>query len=109
MRAGTLRHRLTFQTRSSAQTASLDQVETYTDSFTVWGSVSPLSGKETVASDAIRNEGTHQVRIRYREGVLGSMRIRFGSRYFNILSLPRNLDERGRELVMEVKEGVSLG
>jgi SPP1 family predicted phage head-tail adaptor len=47
----------------------------------------PMKGAETMEGGRTVAAMTHQIRIRYRDGVKPSMRIKFGSKYFNIVSI----------------------
>lgn len=77
MRAGRLRHRLTFQDKTVSRDGYGAEDITWTDSFTVWGSVEPLMAREYLDQRQQQAEVTHRVRIRYRSGVKPSMRIQF--------------------------------
>lgn len=103
MRAGRLRHRITLQTRSATLDAAGNRPAAWTDDATVWGAVEPLSGRELIAAQAAQSEVTHKLTLRWRAGVTAAMRVAFGSRTFEILSLA-NRDERGAELTLMCKE-----
>lgn len=76
MRAGHLRHRLTFETKSTAQDSFGGEQDVWSASFEVWGSVQPLRGREFLESDQQQAAVSHKVRIRYRAGVVPTMRIK---------------------------------
>jgi SPP1 family predicted phage head-tail adaptor len=109
MRAGRLTKRVTFQERSTTLVGAGDQSETWSNSFNDWVALEPLSGRELIAGASVQNVSTHRVTMRYRDDVNARMRIKYGDRYFNITSPPRNTDERNRELVFEAQEGLVDG
>lgn len=109
MRAGKLRKYITIEQRGTGQDAAGSQVSTWTTVLSAYASIEPLSGRELIAAQAIHNETTHRVTMRYRSEVLAKMRVNLGGRYFNILTPPRNTEERGREMVFEASEGLTNG
>ena len=52
-----------------------------------WASIDPLSGRELWNALQVQPDVTHKITIRYRSGVNPKMRIKFGTRYFNIVSV----------------------
>lgn len=66
----------------------------------------PLSSKEQLDAMKLESLATNRIRIRYRAGITSKNRIVFGSRIFNILGAPINLDERGRQLDFIVSEDI---
>lgn len=76
MRAGKLRHRVSLQEQSATSDAMGSASEAWTD-FAVGcaASIEPLSGRELYAAQQHHAEVTVRVRLRYREGVLPSMRV----------------------------------
>lgn len=48
---------------------------------------------------------SHQIRIMYRPGVLESWRVKFGKRYFNIVSIV-NVEEKNEFLDLICKEDI---
>ena len=63
MRAGTLRHRLTIQERSSTADAYGGQVETWTDLKTVYGAIWPLRGQEYLANKQVETSQGYKIDI----------------------------------------------
>lgn len=113
VRSGTLRKRLTFQTKATTQDALGQPVNTWTDAFTCWGEVSPLSGRELIAAAAVQSEVTHTISVRYRSELaipktVAAMRVLYKSRVFN-LTAPMNEDERDRLVTIMASEGLSNG
>jgi SPP1 family predicted phage head-tail adaptor len=71
----------------------------------VWCAIWPISAKELIQSMQNVMEITHRIRIRYRSTFRPDWRIKFGNRYFAILSVI-NPNERGEWLDLMVKEAV---
>lgn len=113
MRAGDLRHRVTFQVRSAIQDSFGGQSESWSDVATVWADVLPLSGRELMSAQAVNVELSHKVTIRYQAQFAGpkavaAMRIAYGDRIFNIHSA-LDVDERHKEIDLTCAEGLSNG
>lgn len=113
VRGGTLRHRLTFQAKST-ETDELGQpLNVWVDAFKCWGEVAPVSGRELLAAQAVQAEVTHTISVRYRPELqnpkdVAAMRVLFRSRVFDI-NASMNQDERNRLVLLQAKEGVSNG
>ena len=103
MRAGNLRNLITLQTPVEIQAASGEPAITWVDFYTVYGSIQPLIGREYFMSKQTKSTVNGKVNIRYIKGVKAKMRIKFGSRYYNIDSII-DPEERHRELVVYVTE-----
>lgn len=106
MKAGKLRHRITLQAQSATQDAFGGQANTWTDVATVWAEIITLEGRELLAAQAVHNESRYKIRIRgIAGGVNPAWRVKFGSRYFNILNA-MNAEERGIEWQLLCSEGL---
>lgn len=105
VRIGAIRHRLTLQTVNDTADSQGGFVKAWTDTATVWGSLEPLSGRERLQAQQVQGLVTHKVRIRYRSSVTvtASMRVKFGTRTFNIREI-RNAEERNVYLDLMVEE-----
>lgn len=77
MRAGRLRHRLTFQDKAVSRDAYGEEDIVWTDVFTVWGSVEPIMGREYLDQRQMQAETTHRIRIRYHDQIKPSMRVTY--------------------------------
>ena len=104
MRAGNLRKRCAFQTQSTTQDAAGEPVDTWTTSFTVWGEVVDLSGREAVKDGAYTAQVTTLVTIRHRDGIKSGQRVVVGSRTLEIAAPPIDKQGRVRELEILCKE-----
>lgn len=75
----------------------------WTDAATVWAAIWPTSAKELTQSMQTDMVITHRIRIRYRSSFIPSYRIKFGDRYFNIISII-NPSERNEYFDIMAKE-----
>lgn len=105
MRAGRLRHRLTFMSPIQVPDGMGAVTESHATAAVVWGSLEPLRGKEYFESQAINSEITGRVVIRYLGVINPVMIITFAGRTFEIISII-NVEEKNRELQIMVKEKV---
>lgn len=103
MQAGKLRHLLILQQSTDVTNSRGEAIPTWSDVASVWGEVTPLSGREGLAAQQVYATASHRVRIRYRPGVVPKMRFLKGSREFDIDAV-LNVDERNRELTCLVTE-----
>jgi SPP1 family predicted phage head-tail adaptor len=82
----------------------------FTDSYvtrvTVWAAIWPTSAQERIESMANTLTVSHRIKIRYLPRVSSSWRVKFGSRYFAIVSVI-NPNEKNEWLDMLCKESVS--
>jgi len=103
VRAGELRHRVMFQQNNGTSTDTEGiPVENWADVFAVWARVRDLSGREYFAAQQVQAEVTTEITIRYREGLNSNMRVKYGTRIFDIKSIIP--DERKTELRLMCKE-----
>ena len=93
MRAGTLRHKITFQQLTVANDTWGHSTKTWTDQVKTFASIWTLRGVERMEALKLDNEITHKIRVRYQSGLHPKMRIKYtdyneeSTRYFNILSM----------------------
>ncbi|WP_433738993.1 phage head closure protein [Pseudomonas putida] len=112
MRAGSLRHRITFQALS--QTQDPETGEMLPGWVPVWesvpASVEPLSARDLIAAQAGQSEASGRMVIRYRAGVLPTMRILHRGDIYNIQGPPLPDPDSGLEyLTILVSKGVNDG
>ena len=104
--AGKLRHVISIQQQTTTQDSYGEAVNTWTDVYaSIYASVDPISGKEFFSGEKFNMEISHKIRIRYKTGILPKMRVKFGSRYFDITNII-NWQERSIELQLMCKEVV---
>lgn len=104
MRAGLLRHRLTFQNKTEARNEYGEMEDTWSDAFTVYGRVNAKASSERIEADQFVARMTHEITIRARSGITANMRVVFGARTFYIDGPPRDWDERGIQMIFDARE-----
>lgn len=106
--AGKYRHIVTFQKLKEAQNlygeTSVNVNENWEDAFVARVGIFPISGREALLEDVRKGEISHRIVLRYTEGITTTMRIKFGTRIFEITSPPVNGYERNDELLLFCKE-----
>ena len=113
MQAGALRRRITFQTRDVSVDSFGQQLTTWTDAFTMWASIEPLSAREVFAAQAVQTEVSHRITVRYRTELANlttdaAMRVVHAGRLFDVHGM-LNVDERRRTIELLATEGLSNG
>jgi SPP1 family predicted phage head-tail adaptor len=103
MRSGLLRHKIIFQTATDTSDGMGGFTQSWSDTYTCFAAIWPLRSNERLEAMKMESKITHKIRMRYQPGITSSMRIKFGSRYFQI-SAPINPDERNRELEILAEE-----
>jgi SPP1 family predicted phage head-tail adaptor len=83
---GQMRQRIALQAKTITKSEGIP-LENWTTVATVWAAVSDISGKEYFQAGALQSEVTTRIKIRYRTGITTSMRVLYGSRVFQILSV----------------------
>ncbi|WP_085696277.1 phage head closure protein [Pseudomonas sp. B26(2017)] len=112
MRAGTLRQRIDIQEEQLTQNQQTGEMEKAW--VTVWervpASFAPLSARDLLAAQAGQSEATARVVIRYRAGVLPTMRIIHRGNVCAIAGQPLPDQDSGLEyLTILVSQGVKYG
>lgn len=107
MRAGKLRHRVTFEVKSAEQNAGGEQVVTWTPVATVWGSVEYGRGREYRASDGEQAQMEVKVTTRYHNRDINpaTYRMTHKGRTFDIVSVAWP-EDRNISMVVMGKENV---
>lgn len=102
---GSLRHRVTIQQATETQASDGSVVRTWATYHTGQAEIVPLNGSESYVAQGLSAGIVHRITMRYRSGVVPKMRVIWGDRVFEIITA-RNIDERGRWLVMNCEESV---
>ena len=103
MDIASLRHRITIERVAETVDSVRDIKSSWTTFATVWAEVRSLNGREYWESRQVNSEITGKIKIRYLSGITTKMRIKFGSRIFDIEAI-LNTEERNREMILLVKE-----
>lgn len=105
MRAGQMRERITFQKKIETRN-SFNEVEiSYSDHVTVWAQVLPNAGTKFYQALQGTSQVSGEIHIRYRSDIEPTMRILYGNRYLEIISLV-NPQERNKEQIIYYKEAL---
>lgn len=112
MRAGTLRHRVTIQSRTETQNSFGETTWTWADWKTVWAEVVPVGGREFFAAKEVQAQEMIRIRIRYQAGITQKHRVKWTDgetdRYFAIESVIP-LREARREIQLMCRERIEDG
>ena len=99
MDIGRTNKRITFCRYEEKENTLLQIEQVLIEVKTVWASVEPTRGREYQEAQRIRPELTYKITTRYHKGITPDMLIKFGERYFNIVSAI-NVRERNEMLEM---------
>lgn len=103
MRSGELRQRVTIQVNTPAANSMGELVDTWSEWAEVWGAVEPNNGRRYFEALQANADVSGVCRIRYRAGILPTMRLLLGTRVMQIATVI-DPDERHRELHLLYKE-----
>jgi SPP1 family predicted phage head-tail adaptor len=82
-----LRHRLTLEELSRVTDDGGGFTESWVEVATIFADLRPIRGSERVEADRLTGNVTHDVVLRYRPGVVPSMRFREDTRIFQIVAV----------------------
>lgn len=102
-RIGAMRHRVTIEQPLRTGDEGGGAEITWQPVATVWAEIQPKTGREVFESDQLGGRVTHDVRMRYRDGVTPKMRIFHAGRTFDI-RFAANAGERGEWLICACEE-----
>ena len=114
MKAGRLRHWLTFEAPTTTLDSDGAQVEVWADAFSV-NSRMPcelvaLSGRELIAAAAVQSKVSVRIRCRYRAGFAANWRaVADDGTVWNIEAVIPDPDSRIRWVSMTTSQGVNEG
>lgn len=110
MRAGKLRHKVKIQAPGLTQDpVSGEMLPGWTDFASVWASIEPLSARDFIAAQANQSEITARIVIRYRPGILPTMRILHRGKVYAIQGVLPDAKSGLEYLTIPVSEGVKDG
>jgi SPP1 family predicted phage head-tail adaptor len=111
MRSGPLRHRISIQEPVITRTSSGAERVEFVSIGTVWASVEPLRGSETLRSNQVTAEMDTRIRIRWSRAVdeiTAKWRIEFHGVIYNIKQVA-HLGFKHREIEIMASSGVNRG
>jgi SPP1 family predicted phage head-tail adaptor len=103
MRIGDLNKRITLQYQTKVPDGMGKFIISWVDADTIWAAIWPVSANEIIAANTISMVVSHRIRIRYRSILKSSWRVKFGNRYFAIVSII-NKNEKNELLDLMCKE-----
>lgn len=107
MRAGLLRHSVNLEAPAQgAQDTHGQPPEGWEPVGETYAQIEPLSGRELEIARQVQARVSHRITIRHLAGVSPRMRVRYGTRIFEILSVT-NQDERDRTTVLMAVEAAA--
>ena len=102
-RLGALRHRVTIEAPVRTPDDGGGAAITWQAVASVWAEIQPRSGREVFESDQLGGRVTHDVRMRFRDGVTAKMRIFCAGRLLDIRHVA-NVGTRGQWLICACEE-----
>ena len=103
---GKLRERVTVQQATQTRNSLGEAVLSWADWQTVWASVDGVSAREALAAGQQDVTITHRVRMRYLNGLTQNMRISWGGRTLDIVSILEHNNRSEHELIcQETRDG----
>lgn len=96
---GRLRERVTVQRATETRNALGETVQSWETFAERWASVNGLSSREVLLQGQQQTEVSHRVRMRYVEGMTGTMRLLWRGRVLEISSLLEHANRSEHELL----------
>lgn len=110
MRAGALRHRVTVEQFETSLGSDGERTEAWVDQFgLIPAEIAPLSGRELIAAAAVQAKVTTRIRIRYRPGVVPSMRVTHRGIHYGVEAVVPDNRSGVSYLSLQCSSGVSEG
>jgi SPP1 family predicted phage head-tail adaptor len=110
MQAGRMRDRVTIVNFTTVRSPSGQPVQQWVDGMTVWAEVKGISGRELMASGAMKAEATIRIWLRFRRDITSSSRLRVLSGPFKGMTLSIAgtpiADNKGTRLEILCNQGV---
>jgi len=102
MHIGDLKHSVTLQYSTRVADGMGGFPTTWNDAATVYAAIWPVSAKETVQAMGVAMTITHRIRMRYRANIRSSWRIKYGNKYYNIVSIINpNTDKKWLDILVK--------
>ena len=103
MQAGPLRHRIELQQKTTTRDATGGNTLSYSTIVTRWAQITPLRGDERFRASQMEAKTTVKIRIRYYSGLDTTWRVKWGTRYYQIVEII-NVGERNYAIELGCKE-----
>jgi len=107
MQGGRLRHQITIESSSASKNGFGEEVLTWATYMSTWASIDPIRGREYMEAKQVQADVDTRIRVRGQSDktLKPSMRVKFGSRYFMIISVI-NVVEIGKEIQLMCREQI---
>lgn len=105
--SGSLNKRITIQKVTRMDDLQGGYATTYTNRTKAWAQIRAITARATDQYEQMTPEILHRIIIRYRSDVKVTDRVLVGTRVFELLGPPINVDEQGAYLQLECREVVS--
>ncbi len=102
---GSLNHELLLEKASIVVTETGELNESWSEIASLWAQLEPIGAGPRLLGEQVLPEVTHRITLRHRTDIASNMRLRKGTRIFQILTL-HDPDETGRYLVARVREEI---
>ena len=102
-RTGEFSKKITFQTGTLSSDGMGGGTTTYADTLTVWAAIWPVNAREALENLKTEHRITHRIRCWYSSYINPKQRIKYGTRYFDIVSII-NPSENNVELEILAEE-----
>jgi len=106
---GRLRHRVEIQKQRQSRDSEGGVVVAWEKVATVWAGIEPLSAREKLMADQVQSELVARIVIRYMDGIDSSMRIKHGSKVYNIAGVIADNETMMDWLTLPVSLGPTEG
>jgi len=103
MKISDLNKRIELQSFTDVRSSGGAHTKSWTTYATVWAKIKPRHKTEIFQGRNNLPVTDHKITIRYRTGVEGKHRIKYGTRYMDIKSII-NIDEASKFIELEVME-----
>jgi SPP1 family predicted phage head-tail adaptor len=87
MRIGDLKKRIELQYATRTADGMGGWTNTYSTEAKVWGAIWPISASEIIQANTTTMVVTHRIRIRYHDTIKSTWRIKYGDKYYAIISI----------------------
>lgn len=104
MRSGNLKHKISIQTYTETQDEFGDSINQWTEFKPAYANIKPISSKEFYKAGT-HNEVTHKIELRFVNGIVPKMRVKYKDRIFRIESV-LNIREENKTLHLMCTEVV---
>lgn len=110
MKAGDLRHRVTFEQKVTTHDPETNEpLVEWVEFVTVWAAIKDLSVREFIAAQSTQSEVTCRIVTRQRDGFDATMRARHDGKIYNLHGVLRDPDSGKEYLTFPASEGVNDG